>query len=394
MDAVRVGLLLAAVAGVLLRPGRLPGWAAPAAAVALGLGLGAVELSAAAESLEPLVEPVAFLLAAVPLAVMLDGLGFFAAAAAVLDWSRNLPLGLWLLAAATTTLLNLDAAVVLLTPLYIRVADRHGLDPLALAYQPALLASLASSALPVSNLTNLLAAERFGLGATDFLLRLGPASAVAVAVGWLGYRRVFDLGHPTEIEPAPLDRRALGVGSVVVAFLLVGFTVGDGLGVPASAVAVTADIALVALTGSLALQALPLEAAGIAAGLGVLAAAAASVLPLEDLLDGSGAGAELGMAALSVIGANAMNNLPALLVALPALGPEQDGRLWALLVGVNVGPVLVATGALSTLLWLSTVRRLGLEVSPLDYSRVGLRVGLPALVAAVATTVGVSAAVG
>ena len=46
-------------------------------------------------------------------------------------------------------LLNLDAAVVLLTPLAVRVARRAGLDPVAMAFQPALLACLASSALPV-----------------------------------------------------------------------------------------------------------------------------------------------------------------------------------------------------------------------------------------------------
>ena len=40
----------------------------------------------------------------------------------------------------------LDASVVLLTPLYIRVVRRHGLDPTLLAFQPVLLAALASSA--------------------------------------------------------------------------------------------------------------------------------------------------------------------------------------------------------------------------------------------------------
>ncbi len=49
-------------------------------------------------------------------------------------------LGLWLLAAATTVVLNLDTTVVLLTPLYLRLARRVGVDPLPLAAIPLLLA--------------------------------------------------------------------------------------------------------------------------------------------------------------------------------------------------------------------------------------------------------------
>ena len=43
-------------------------------------------------------------------------------------------LGLWVLAAAVTVVFNLDAAVVLLTPLYIRIARRHGYPAEAFAF--------------------------------------------------------------------------------------------------------------------------------------------------------------------------------------------------------------------------------------------------------------------
>ena len=58
-----------------------------------------------------------FLLLAVPMALMLDEIGFFAAVAARIDHGRRLFLWLWIFAAAVTTLFNLDASVVLLTPL-------------------------------------------------------------------------------------------------------------------------------------------------------------------------------------------------------------------------------------------------------------------------------------
>jgi Na+/H+ antiporter NhaD/arsenite permease-like protein len=56
--------------------------------------------------------------------------------------------------------------------------------------------------------------------------------------------------------------------------------------------------------------------------------------------------------------------------------------MWAVLVGVNFGPVVLASGSLSTLLWLRTVRSLGIEVTAARFTTIGLRIGLPAFGAA------------
>jgi arsenical pump membrane protein len=56
--------------------------------------------------------------------------------------------------------------------------------------------------------------------------------------------------------------------------------------------------------------------------------------------------------------------------------------VWAFLGGVNFGPVLWASGSLAGLLWLDIVRREGVEVSFMEYARVGVRVGIPALLVA------------
>jgi len=145
-----VVLLVVGVAGAIVRPRGAPVWLAPTVAAAAGLALGTAPHPDTL--LRPLAAPIAFLLVAVPLAARLDRLGFFVAAAEVFGRGRHLALGLWVLGALVTTILNLDAAVVLLTPLYVRIARRCGLDPLAVAFQPVLLSCLASSALPVSNL--------------------------------------------------------------------------------------------------------------------------------------------------------------------------------------------------------------------------------------------------
>src|SRR5690242_20654137 len=150
------------------------------------------------DQLAELAPALAFLLAAVPLATLLDRLGFFRASATRLAAGPRgtSVLALWVLAAATTVVLNLDTTIVLLTPLYVRIARRAGADPLAIALVPLLLASLASSVLPVSNLTNLVVAEHVDLTAGTLVAHLGLPSLAAVAVGWWGYAR----RHPTRLD--------------------------------------------------------------------------------------------------------------------------------------------------------------------------------------------------
>jgi arsenical pump membrane protein len=157
-----VGLLVVGIAAMFLRPFGLPLWAGPVAAAAAGLATQVVHWGDASDSLTLLTKPLLFLLFAVPLAIALDRIGVFESLAAMVDGGQHLVGGLWFLAAAVTIVFNLDASVVLLTPLYIRIAQRHGYSPEMLAFQPALLACIASNPLPVSNLTNLIVAASSG----------------------------------------------------------------------------------------------------------------------------------------------------------------------------------------------------------------------------------------
>jgi arsenical pump membrane protein len=201
-------------------------------------------------------------------------------------------------------------------------------------------------------------------------------------VGYFAYRRTFRLATVNDGEHLVVDDRAIRRGAPVVAFVLVGFTVGDSLGVPAWAVAATADVALVAMTRWVPWRTVPVGAVVLAASLGVLAAAAAPHLDLDQAFGSDAPGGDAGVVAFAVLAANTINNLPAILVGLPALGPDPGNRLWSLLLGVNVGPVLVVSGSLAGLLWLDTARRLGVRVDARRYSAIGVRVGGPALLAA------------
>ena len=127
---------------------------------------------------------------------------------------------------------------------------------------------------------------------------------------------------------------------------------------------------------------MPVEPALLALALGVLAVAAAPDLHLDRLFSGGREG-EAAVFGAAVLGANVVNNLPATVVSVRSLTAHPE-RAWAPLLGVNLGPLLWVTGALSTLLWQSTLRRLGRPVTARRYAAVGWRVGVPALVVALA----------
>lgn len=380
-------LLFVAVAGAVVRPAGLPAWVVPTAAAGAGLAIGAVGYDEVGAALGPLVAPIGFLLAAVPLAVGLERLGFFEALSRRSISASGSSVRLWVLGAFVTTVFNLDAAVVLLTPLYVRIALRDGLDPRALAFQPALLACLASSALPVSNLTNLVVAERFDIGTLAFLVHLGPASLAATVVGWFAYRRHFGPAPlPTvqpDLTPPPDDTLALRIGAAVTTGLLVGFVAGPAVGIDPWLVAASAALVLAIVQRQIPWRAVPVGTAALVASLGLLAPAAARDLNPGELLGATGPG-QLALTSIGSAGAaNAANNLPALLLVLDEAPDQVSDALWAALLGLNMGPALLVTGSLSGLLWLDTSRRLGISVTALDYTRVGVAVALPASLAAI-----------
>lgn len=392
MTALGIALLVLGVGGAITRPRGLPAWSVPSVLAVVAVVAGV--LHGPTHALRPLASPIAFLFAAVPLAVLLDRLGFFSSAAEVLGKGRHLALGLWVLGALVTTVLNLDASVVLLTPLYVRIAQRRGLDVVSLAFQPVLLSCLASSALPVSNLTNLIAASDHRLRTGSFVAHLALPSLAATIVGWFVYRRVLPPGEPTSGPPQQIeqpaaerpageqqvvDRRALVIGALVVAGVLVGFVIGSGVGVPEWAVALGADVVLVAIVRVVPWRDVPWGTGLVAASLGLLAAGAASHLDLVHVFSGGGNLDLVRVALVSAVGANLVNNLPALLVALPSTGQG----IWALLLGVNIGPMVLVTGTLAALLWQSSLGRLTVHIDARTFARVGARVMLPSFAAAI-----------
>jgi arsenical pump membrane protein len=370
VTALPVGLLAAVLVVAVTRPRGLPeaSAAVPAALVVLATGL--LTIDAAWAEVRELAPTVGFLAAVLVLAHLADAEGVFRwAGSALAQRSHGRPRRLFALvvvaAAATTAVLSLDATVVLLTPVVLDTTRRLGARPAPPAFACAHLANSASLLLPVANLTNLLALPSTGLSFLGFAgLMVLPQLAV-LAVEYVGLRWTFraDLatdptGEPST-EEAPLPRFAVAVLEATLA----GFAVASPLGVEPAWVAVAGAVVLAART-LLARHTRPLHALAAASplfclfvlALGVVVAAvtehglgdlAAGLLPT-----GTSFAALLAMAGIAALLANLVNNLPATLVLLAALGPTPPlGLVLALLIGVNVGPNLTPAGSLATLLW-------------------------------------------
>lgn len=291
------------------------------------------------------------------------------------------------LVALVTALLNLDTAVVFLTPVLIAVARRSRRDPRPFLYGSVFMANASSLFLPGSNLTNLLVLSGHRDADTSFFVEMLPAAAAATLVTAAGIVVIHRRSLRT--DAAPVRAPCEGSGRSVPAHLGAGL-----LGAAAAAALMLAlanpalpvlGLALVLLAWRILRRRAELSSSLAALGLPLLAAlfclvvvlgigARSGVLPLGWLAS-AGPAATAGIAGLTSV---AVNNLPAA-VLLSATGHLQSQ---ALLIGLNVGPNLAVTGSLAVLLWWRAARGAGVRPSVLAYSRQGLRLAPAAILAA------------
>ncbi|GAA4371516.1 ArsB/NhaD family transporter [Actinomadura verrucosospora] len=281
-------------------------------------------------------------------------------------------------ASLTTVFLNLDTTAVLLTPVMLALAARARIATLPLAMTTVWLANTASLLLPVSNLTNLLAADRVALETRAFAARMWAPQLAVLAVTmvllWVFYWRRRMRGEETydPPAPAPVQDRVLfsATGAACLLFIgaiLAGVHTGIQLGVAATAAAVVAVVAFAVRDRSALRPALiPWQLMVFVTGL-FLVVPTLERFGLDDAMraligeDGGTAGAV--RAAFSGAGlSNVLNNLPAYVAGESAVPAPNKDQLLSLLVGTNVGPVITPWGSLATLLWFEWCRRWDVRV--------------------------------
>lgn len=303
-------------------------------------------------------------------------------------------------AAATTILLNLDTTAVLLTPVMLALAVPARIPPLPLAMTTLWLANTASLLLPVSNLTNLLAADRVALHATEFAARMWAPQLVSIAATmvclWIWYwrrgRRESDRYVPPEpIRPENARERTLlytTAGACLLFIVAIPF-VGDRIGIAATIAAAIAVLAFAILDrASLRLSLIPWQLLVFVVGL-FLVVPTLSRFGLADLMhaligNDSGAVGAYRAAGAGAGLSNVANNLPAYTAGEAVVPEENRNQLLALLIGTNVAPIVTPWASLATLLCLEFCRTHGVRVPMLRFVLTGLGLAVVATTGAVA----------
>ncbi|WP_083889480.1 SLC13 family permease [Nocardia pneumoniae] len=305
-----------------------------------------------------------------------------------------------LFASATTILLNLDTTAVLITPVMLALAAPARIPPLPLAMTTLWLANTASLLLPVSNLTNLLAADRVTLTATEFAAKMLAPQVVSIAATmvclWLWYwrrgRRESDRYVPPDpIRPANSRERALlfTTAGACLLFIVAIPLGGDHIGIAAT---LAAGIAVAGFAvfdrGALRLSLIPWRLLVFVVGL-FLVVPTLSRFGLADLMhtligdDGGASGAYRAAAAGAVL-SNVANNLPAYTAGEAVIPAGNGNQLLALLIGSNIGPIVTPWASLATLLCLEFCRTHDVRVPMARFVLTGLALALVATTGAVA----------
>jgi arsenical pump membrane protein len=275
------------------------------------------------------------------------------------------------LEAVVTALLNLDTAVVFLTPILLHAARQRGCDERPFLYGALLVANAASILLLGSNLTNLivLAHEHLPGAEVAKAMALPWLASVALTIVLLAawYRPRAQDGRP--VEPPPLRLRTGALATAIATAFILAF---------ANPAAPVLAVGLVAVGVRRLRPHLDLP---VLVGLFLVAAAFGTLGRLwhgpMHLL------AHLGSVPTAIVGAGAavlVNNLPAasLFAAHRPLHPLP------LLLGLNLGPNLAVTGSLAAYLWYRAARMSGARPSLTQVTVLGLIVVPLTLAAALA----------
>jgi arsenical pump membrane protein len=273
--------------------------------------------------------------------------------------------------ALVTAILNLDTSVVFMTPVALQAARARGADETAFVFGAIFMSNSASLLLPGSNLTNLLVwSDQHGSGATFASQMAWPwVVSISITVLVVGAWRWRPLGKST---PARAEKGSSPVGPGVVGVLLAVVAM-VALSQPAlwvfavGVIAETINVVRHRVTMSDALRAAnPLTLA---------------ILFLIALIIGTVARATKVSAHLlhHASAALVINNLP----AASLFAARGVAHPFALLLGLDLGPNIFVTGALSSLLWLRISRENKFQPSLRVFFLVGSVIAISAIACSV-----------
>lgn len=413
--------------GIMIRPFKLNEAMIALAGAALLLILGLITLADAATTLLKDWNTFFFFLGMMSLSALAEAAGLFdwlAIQAARLSGSnsRRLFLNVFLLGSLISMILSNDATALILTPIVYTLVTRLRLSVLPYLFACTFIADTASFLLPVSNPINIIITSHYPLDLFTFLrLFLLPSIVVIginIGVFFLLYRRQlrgrFDIKRLPSVEEAITHKSYFRYTCAILLVVAVAYIIASALQLPLSLVALGG--ALLLLGGALFWKQTTLKNTGkqiswsifgfIAGMFIVVQAVERTGLTTQfgQLLLHISGGTSFGAVMIGTLGAavgtNLINNVPMAVVMNSALHSVQHaplsiqhGFIAATIFGCDLGPNLTTVGSLATVLWLLILRQRKLDVSGLDYFKVGILV-TPLMLLAGALTIWLLLALG
>ena len=399
----------AATAGVIIRPFSWPEYIWAAAGAVLLVVLGLLPFADAISGVAKGTDVYLFLIGMMLLAELARQEGLFdwlaakAAARAGGSAARLFTL-VFCVGTVVTVFLSNDATAVVLTPAVAAVVKAAKADkPLPYLFICAFIANAASFVLPISNPANLVIYGSHMPPLLHWLPQYALPSVLSILATYF-VLRWSQRGGLQQTITSDIDVPELTTGGKAAAFgigmtaavLLVSSGFDIQLGLPtflaglatallvlvrskSSPVEVAKNISwgVLPLVAGLFVLVESLEKTGVTDRIGHL---------LHDLVQHSAVAAAWVSGAALAFGCNLVNNLPAGLVAgrVVEIADVPEHVRSAVLIGVDLGPNLSVTGSLATILWLTALRREGLNVSAGTFLKLGFLVMPPALLLALA----------
>lgn len=354
-------------------------------------------------------------IAVIIISLLLDEAGFFEwAALHVARWANGSGYRLFafcvLLGAAMSALFANDGAALILTPIVMSMLLALRFSPaatLAFVMAAGFIADTASLPLVVSNLVNIVTADYFRLGFSEYAAVMVPVNFASVAATLLVLFLFFRRDIPRQYAVAALkmpneaihDRATFKVGGWVLLVLLIGLFALEPLGIPISAVAATCAAILFAVAARghristrRVLREAPWQVVIFSLGMylvvyGLKNAGLTNMLThLLDRLAQQGLwSAAIGTGLIAALLSSVMNNMPSVLIgafsiqASEAQGLVREAMIYANIIGCDLGPKITPIGSLATLLWLHVLERKGMRITWGYYFKVGILLTLPVL---------------
>jgi Na+/H+ antiporter NhaD/arsenite permease-like protein len=303
----------------------------------------------------------------------------------------TLVLGILLAGGLSSAVLMNDTLAVVGTPLVLRLAREHRIEPRLLLMALAIAVTTGSVMSPIGNPQNLLIAVRAGLSSPflSFGAFLAVPTLLSLGLAYVILRRVYRQAfHPVPLVHTPvalkdpalarLARNALLGVLVLIALKVLLVTLGAPLEIRLSylAIAAAAPILLFSPKRLQVLQGIDWRTLVFFAAMFVLMASVwrsgAPQTLLTDLrLDPTGMPAALGVGLLA---SQLVSNVPLVALYLPVLldAGAAPSTLMALAAGSTLAGNLLILGAASNIIIVQGAERHGVGVSFLAFARIGL----------------------